>query len=420
MKRIVILCDGTWNSPDMPHPTNVVRLGQALRARDDDGVTQVPVYVEGVGTGRRGVTGLARAADRYLGGAMGLGLMDNVAEAYRHLVFLHDPGDEVYVFGFSRGAFTARSLVGFIRYNGLLTRAELGKLPALVDRYTATFYSRHPRGTPEWAEHRQASNLWRRVENVRGSHVDAADIGRLETIAADPETDAETRAAADAYVEVLSRARQFHVTYLGVWDTVGALGVPGWFTAAPILNRKYQFHDTALSQMVLAARHAVALDERRRSFAPTLWSNLPIRNGGQIGTPYRQRWFAGDHGAVGGGGEIADLSSITLHWLMDGAAEMGLAFDADQSDVIRSEHGPTGPLTNSRTPRGGMVAAAMRKYGRDRDGPSYVDEVAPTARTRWDFETKADAPNGPWPYRPASLDRVARHLEAWRRDRWRG
>src|SRR6056297_589886 len=98
MKRIVILCDGTWNRSDSKTPTNVVRLAQTLVPVDTLGVVQVPIYIQGVGTGE-GVTRLARFQDRVLGGAFGFGLLENIEEAYRHLVFLYEPGDEIHIFG---------------------------------------------------------------------------------------------------------------------------------------------------------------------------------------------------------------------------------------------------------------------------------------------------------------------------------
>ena len=110
------------------------------------------------------------------------------------------------------------------------------------------------------------------------------------------------------------------IGYLGVWDTVGALGVPGHLALARRLNRGLGFHDTALSGLVGAARHAVAIDERRRTFPPTLWDNLDAMNGGAEGA-YAQRWFPGDHGSVGGGGAVSALSDEALVWVAEGAAD---------------------------------------------------------------------------------------------------
>lgn len=384
MKRIVILCDGTWNAAEAPHPTNVVRLGQALSPQGNDGRVQVPIYVEGVGTGRRGVTGLSRATDRWLGGALGLGLMGNVIEAYRHLVFLYEPGDEIYIFGFSRGAFTARSLVGFIRFTGLLSRAHLHRIPEAVRRY-----SQRRIETPDRRQRRNAE--WR--------------ARFAPWFLVDPED-------ADVYAEFgATSAVPFDIAYLGVWDTVGALGVPGHFTAAPFLNRKYAFHDTGLTQMVSAARHAVAIDEMRKSFRPTLWSNLEALNGDEADPPYQQQYFAGDHGSVGGGGDITALSALTLMWMMEGAERAGLDFDPMVASSIRAESDPMGPLGNHTIPSGGWVAQAMRRFGAWRDPVGRFADVSRPARQRW--VSKATE-MGAQPYRPGPLKGLSGDLNRWR------
>lgn len=384
MKRIVILCDGTWNAAEARHPTNVVRLAQALAPRGDDGVEQVPIYIEGVGTGRRGVTAFSRAMDRILGGALGLGLIDNVVEAYRHLVFLYEPGDEVYVFGFSRGAFTARSLVGFIRFSGLLARADLQRIPEAVRRYSERRF--------ETAERRQRRNAEWRARFAPWFMVDPED--------------------AEIYADYgATTAVPFDIAFLGVWDTVGALGVPGHFTAAPFFNRKFAFHDTGLTPMVRAARHAVGIDERRRSFRPTLWTNLETLNAGHDMPPYRQQYFPGDHGSVGGGGDITGLSALALDWVMDGAGATGLGFDAMVRGAIRAESDPMAPLHNHTVPSGGFVGQAMRHFGAPRDAVTRFEDVSVPARRRWAFEAKD---TGFDPYRPDPLLGLTDDLEMWR------
>ena len=381
MKRIVFLCDGTWNSADAPEPTNVVRIAHLL-SESDGPVTQIPVYIQGVGTGE-GNMRLSRRLDRLLGGAFGWGLMDNVVEAYRHLVFLYEPGDEIFVFGFSRGAYTARSFVGFVRAMGILPRTALHLVPDAVARYRDHAAATKP-GTAESAAYRLR-------------------IG--SRVATDPD-------------EVLWRHDNGHpdapllkVPYVGVWDTVGALGVP---RHVPVLGRiaaaKYGFHDTYLSSMVDAARHAVAIDERRRSFEPTLWKDLDAMNEGRAGTPYRQLWFAGDHGSVGGGGDIRDLSSIALAWIAEGAADAGLAFDAPAMAALAGEHRPLGPLHNHSRPRRTLSDRLTRIGAADRTGPTAHTGLSPSALDRWDRDTS---------WRPGPLahlgTQIAGHFEALRR-----
>ena len=125
-KNIAIFCDGTWNKSDAPAPTNVVRLAQAVRNTQPKGQerAQVVIYVEGVGTGR-GAGKLAKFMDRNLGGMFGWGLLENIKEAYRAIIFNYEPGDQIFLFGFSRGAYTARSLAGLIRKAGILPRDKV-------------------------------------------------------------------------------------------------------------------------------------------------------------------------------------------------------------------------------------------------------------------------------------------------------
>ncbi len=118
MKRISIFCDGTWNQLSAPNATHVARLARAVRPSATDGRTQLVYYQQGVGTGR-GTNAVARKMDKWLGGALGWGLDDNIIEAYRNLIFWYEPGDQIFIFGFSRGAYTARSLAGLIRTAGI-------------------------------------------------------------------------------------------------------------------------------------------------------------------------------------------------------------------------------------------------------------------------------------------------------------
>lgn len=113
MRRLVVCSDGTWNRADAANPTNVVKLYRSVQSQAD-GVTQIPWYDPGVGTRNR----LSAA----VGGLTGLGLTQNIEDAYRFLVRNYEPGDELYLFGFSRGAYTVRSLGGLIRNSGILRR----------------------------------------------------------------------------------------------------------------------------------------------------------------------------------------------------------------------------------------------------------------------------------------------------------
>lgn len=350
MKRIVIACDGTWCRAEARHPTNVVKLAQAVLPTAPDGTAQLTLHLDGVGSGRGGGR-LASALDRATGGLFGAGLEETLAEAYRSLVFNHAPGDEVFLFGFSRGAFMARSLAGLIRTVGVVGRRSVGAIP-------------------------EAFALYRR----RGGGASAED------------------AAARAFRARHSGDAAPDIRYVGVWDTVGALGVPGRLRLARFANRGLAFHDTALSGLVRAARHAVAIDERRRAFAPTLWDNLDALNAGAAGAPYRQRWFPGDHGSVGGGGAVTALSDDAALWVIEGAVEAGLACDAAALARLAAGRDHRGPL---RAAKRGLIGALLRGDRVDRDGPGSATELAPATIARW-----RDDPG----YRPRALTRIAAAL----------
>ena len=270
MKRLVVCCDGTWNKPDNQTITNVEKLARTVQS--DPGATggayQLVYYVSGVGAG-------SYAADRLLGGAFGFGLFHNVIACYRFLAQNYEPGDEIFIIGFSRGAYTARSVAGMVGRVGLLTKLALveERLPAAVHLYQGT---EMPGGA-----------FGGSVNDFKHDHCHPAKVN-----------------------------------FLGVFDTVGALGVPGFMSRAP------RFHDIQLSGQVLRARHALALDETRLKFAPTFWEApgeppvAPTEDG-----RVKQVWFEGAHSDVGGGYPETGLSDTSLLWMAREAHDAGLVFD---------------------------------------------------------------------------------------------
>lgn len=381
MKRIVIACDGTWNRLDSRHPTNVVRLTQAVLTRGSDGIAQVTLHLDGVGVGR-GTGAIARGIDRGLGGLFGLGLMANVEAAYRFLVFNYAPGDDIYLFGFSRGAYTARTLGGLIRNCGILERDQAAAIPQAL----ALYQSRDPDAHPDGAA----------ALDFRARHAAHVVTG--------PDENA-WRMAETGGTE--SAGESLRIKYVGVWDTVGALGVPRRLWLARSLNRDLEFHDTRLSRAVGAARHAVATDELRRAFPPTLWSNLDGPNTGWPPTlaRYQQRWFPGDHGAVGGGGEVRTLSSDALLWVAEGAVISGLGLDPAALAAWSAERDAMGPLNARGKARASFLARCLALDTASRTGPDRPDDLAEATRIRW----RRDAG-----YRPATLARVAHWLDTGR------
>jgi uncharacterized protein (DUF2235 family) len=275
-KRLVVCCDGTWNRPDSAHVTNVEKIARTISTdlASTHDVQQLVLYLQGVGSS-------GYLADKLLGGAFGFGLFEAIKGGYRWLALNYEPGDEIFVFGFSRGAYTARSLVGMIGRVGLLTRQSLvsGHLPEAVERYR--------RKRPDNASYHGTSDK------------------RFREVHSHPHTT---------------------IAFLGVFDTVGALGVPG------ALGRRHQFHDVQLSKAVLCARQALAIDEHRMKFEPSLWEpEGPLDDTASAQPPedprVKQVWFEGAHSDVGGGYAETGLSDTTLGWMSSEAATQGLVFD---------------------------------------------------------------------------------------------
>jgi uncharacterized protein (DUF2235 family) len=213
-RRLVLLFDGTWNKPESN--TSVERLRQLIAPHDAAGIEQLVNYLPGVGVSR-GLTHL-------LGGAFGYGLSDNVIEGYRWLCAVWQPGDDIYLFGFSRGAYTARSLGGMIRKCGLLRRGADGS-------------------------------------------VAKADISGAYDFYRDVETKPDDPAAVAFRA---SHSTEIEIHFIGVWDTVGSLGIPDTASWFPYARARYRFHDTELSKIVKYAYQALALDEHRADFAPAV------------------------------------------------------------------------------------------------------------------------------------------------------
>ena len=255
----------------------------ALVADTSGGVVQLRYYDPGVGSG---------SFQSVRGGALGYGLSKNVVEAYQWLVNHYADGDEIYIFGFSRGAYTARSIAGLIAKCGLLHHGAALDADKLFHRYQ------------HMAELRPIYTL---------------DYIALQNGKLTPDE-----------VQLREASRRVPITMVGVWDTVGSLGIP--FGDIPGLSRSsFQFHHTRLSNLFGHAYQALAIDEHRADFAPTLWTRFrPKAPDAPTGLPTRtphveQRWFIGAHADVGGGCDTA-LPLIAARWLADKAAGAGLGF----------------------------------------------------------------------------------------------
>jgi len=254
----------------------------------------------------------------------------------------------------------------------------------------------------------------RRCGVLRRAHVDKArdalDLYRHRELPPDCLTMARFRAAhAIAWprlgpggAEIEPPAADLRVRYLGVWDTVGALGVPRVLPISIGLNDCYRFHDTTLSRIAAAARHAVAIDEKRAAFAPTLWTNIDAFN--PPGAPPRvaQAWFPGDHGGVGGGDHVRGLSNCALLWVLEGAEQMGLALDREPGSVLSAAMADIDPIGGALAGKaGGSLLDLMG--ARWRGGLARFEDLHETARLRW---------LGNRFYRPAPLAPFARDIAA--------
>jgi uncharacterized protein (DUF2235 family) len=274
MKRIAIFCDGTWNTPDKTQDgklcqTNVVKMANALLPVSHDRKVQVLYYDSGIGSE-------GNMFQRIFDGATGNGISEKILQAYHFIIQNYEPGDELFLFGFSRGAFTVRSLSGLIRNSGILKIQHLDQ----IQRAFAIYRSRRLELQPRAVE----ATLFRKTYAVE-----------------------ETT----------------KIKFIGVWDTVGALGNPlvlnGFFT------QRNQFHDTELSSKIGHAFHALAIDENRKNFEATLWHQKEDSKGQVL----EQVWFAGIHSDVGGGytANESGLSDVALKWMLEKAESCHLNFE---------------------------------------------------------------------------------------------
>jgi uncharacterized protein (DUF2235 family) len=263
MKRLVVCCDGTWNDSDQSTDyTNVSRLAWSIKPVAANGTSQIVYYQSGVGTAGTEVS-------KVIGAAIGAGLSHNMRDAYSFICTNYCEGDEIFLFGFSRGAYTARCVGGLIGFAGLLGKRDL-------DRFL---------------------ELWKAYKER-----DTAALAAFDT-----------------------RKKDAPIKCIGVWDTVGSVGIPADLSKFDVLFRKYYtFFDANLGEHVEHAFHAVALDERRKNFVPTLWTQTP--EGKAKGQELKQVWFAGVHCDVGGGYSVHGASDIPLAWM---ASEVSPYLDVD-------------------------------------------------------------------------------------------
>lgn len=306
-RQLALFLDGTWNNVD--DNTNIWRLRSICEVCPEQAV----YYNAGVGT---------EFGERIRGGLFGYGLDSEVLQAYQWIMETYRPNDRIFIFGFSRGAFTARSLSGFISKCGLLKPGAPISLRQL--------YARYRRGVV---------NSIRKIANLAESELSLEERWLKRYSAAIP------------------------VWFQGVFDTVGALGVP--IGSFPRVSRsKFSFLETDLRINNTRAFQALAIDEHRQAFAPTLWTKR-IATGAETYPPRKvedveQRWFAGAHGDIGGGYENGLLAQDPLRWLLSKAVAHGLRVKESVEIDIDAN---LAPIHDSFADMGGGVYRAM-KFGR--------------------------------------------------------
>jgi uncharacterized protein (DUF2235 family) len=354
-KTIVFLADGTWNGVNVDkdgdgnlETTNVLKLFHNLAGdesidsfhlaheserfvRDAQGtITQVAKYLHGVGDSDN-------ALKRALGGAFGAGLITRIVRGYTFISRNYAPGDRIVIAGFSRGAYTARALGGMIAKEGLLDYAALGH-PDKEEAYQYGLYV--------WASYRE-----RRVESLARRPITALWMQMVGT-------------GKPVFAEQM--IREVPIAAIGVWDTVGSLGIPMYSRKGSSENERvdlFRFADTDLSPKVQRGFHAIAIDEHRVDFSPTLWTP---RNG------IEQVWFSGAHSDVGGGYEESQVSDIALDWMTSCLTTAGLqckqpAPVASQPDPLADMHDSWRKLPFMLKPR------ALRPIAADADVHASVD-----------------------------------------------
>lgn len=377
MKRIIICFDGTWNRIDADEPTNVLKMATGITPHSENGTGQIIYYDEGVGTS-------GSLIKKLKDGAFGLGVRKNLREAYQFLMFNYDPMDEVYVFGFSRGAFTARSFVGLIRSVGIIQRDQVRQVPAAIKLYKKGLGYAHEDLLAFRAKHSR----------------------HISTCGKDEQHRCEVL---DDYLPGSSLPFKFR--YVGLWDTVESIGFWKilWASFVPrkqntFVDSDHKYHDHKLNGIVAAGRHAVAIDERRQHFHSEPWGAVSRRNT-QLGfeiddedRPLQEKFFPGNHGSVGGGGDIKGLSDGAFEWVLEGAKKVGLKLDVSATSSIYNilpDHQV--PLRNTTKPP--KLTSRLNPFKQTRSHkPNGMYEIHESAQRRW-----LDGGHDESIYRPKSL-----------------
>lgn len=341
-KNIVLCSDGTGNSGGKGNNTNVWRIYKSIDLQSyrttpvNPPIEQCAFYDDGVGTDRMKLLKL-------IGGAFGFGLSRNVKQLYATLAANFEPGDHIYMFGFSRGAFTVRTLAGLITTCGIVDRrdpeedrflddAELNKR---VDQAYQAYRSKYTAGLSlPWDQSQHRRDL---------KHLDASAFRQQYGVKVSQH---QYQDYENIYGEY-SEEKIVPIRFIGVWDTVDAVGFP-IDAVADFWNEniyQFKFSDHALSPWVNEAYHALSIDDERRSFHPLLFNESDPRDEKRI----QQVWFAGVHSNVGGGYPKQGMAHVTLNWMMAKAVAAGLRFDEYHQQAFQAAANIHDKLYDSRS-----------------------------------------------------------------------
>lgn len=286
MKRIVLCADGTWDKPGKKSrttgrylPTNLLKITRSLAKEDEEGVSQIVYYHKGLGTGN--------VLDRLVGGIKGDGMDVMIIDLYRFLVYNYEVNDEIYMFGYSRGAFCIRSLCGFLNNHGLLSSEDEHLTPLLYQ-----FYQSKPNLIEDSELHKSA---WKTSSKYLNNPLNKNAINRLHFPS---------------------------ISYVGLLDTVSALGLP-FKTKIEDNIKQYKYHIVNVNTNIDYVCHALSIDEQRFNFKPVL---LKAENLWKL-KHFDQCWFSGCHDDIGGGNDIDSTANIVLNWIIDIPSEIGLKFN---------------------------------------------------------------------------------------------
>ncbi|KAK3935161.1 hypothetical protein QBC46DRAFT_398102 [Diplogelasinospora grovesii] len=367
-KRIIVCCDGTWmdslGKRGSDPPSNVTRMSRVLCRTCSDGSAQIINYFPGVGT--------ADKLDQFTGGAFGMGLHRDIREVYNFICANYVDGDAIILIGFSRGAFTARSTADMIASVGLLTPEGLDHFYTIFEDYENIGDAHRDTDRymipdlPEYGGQTGQAKIEWETARMHKYKLGLKDLRYTRDVYQDGVTEIKIKA-------------------LGVWDTVGTLGVP----PAPVIGVRgsadqWRFTNTQISNKVENAFQALALDEPRYAFRPALWERI-VGNS----TNLKQCWFPGTHASVGGGWYDQQMANITLAWMCDQLSTIGVEFNFTRmtstfKDAMRySAAHPFPYAPQSRT----LIPKSISKLWKKRSGlqPWAADPVfkpSPTVTKR--------------------------------------